>query len=67
MVPKLMLFYLKRRDKALQEICNRTRTALGSNTTTALPIDVIKDLASTGQASLTKLYNKIDLNTVQTP
>ncbi|MFV5695799.1 TonB-dependent receptor [Flavobacterium sp. LB3P122] len=48
-----------------------TRTAPRSNTTTALPIDVItsKDLASTGQASFDKAlqYKIPSFNTVQTP
>ncbi|MFV8335826.1 TonB-dependent receptor [Flavobacterium sp. RSP29] len=48
-----------------------TRTAPRSNTTSALPIDVIsaKDLASTGQASFDKAlqYKIPSFNTVQTP
>ena len=48
-----------------------TRTAPRSNTTTALPIDVIssKDLASTGQATFDKAlqYKIPSFNTVQTP
>ncbi|MFV5692653.1 TonB-dependent receptor [Flavobacterium sp. LT1R49] len=48
-----------------------TRTAPRSNTTTALPIDVLsaKDLASTGQASFDKAlqYKIPSFNTVQTP
>ena len=58
--------------QALQEIVvTGTRTAQRSNTTTALPIDVIsaKDLASTGQASFDKAlqYKIPSFNTVQTP
>lgn len=52
-------------------IVTGTRTAPRSNTTTALPIDVIssKDLASTGQASFDKAlqYKIPSFNTVQTP
>ncbi|RTZ01888.1 TonB-dependent receptor [Flavobacterium sp. RSP49] len=48
-----------------------TRTAPRSNTTSALPIDVIsaKDLASTGQATFDKAlqYKIPSFNTVQTP
>ncbi len=48
-----------------------TRTAPRSNTTTALPIDVLssKDLTSTGQASFDKAlqYKIPSFNTVQTP
>ncbi|MFV5689336.1 TonB-dependent receptor [Flavobacterium sp. ZT3R25] len=48
-----------------------TRTAPRSNTTTALPIDVLssKDLASTGQATFDKAlqYKIPSFNTVQTP
>ena len=48
-----------------------TRTAPRSNTTSALPIDVLssKDLASTGQASFDKAlqYKIPSFNTVQTP
>ncbi|MFE3866674.1 TonB-dependent receptor domain-containing protein [Flavobacterium sp. LS2P90] len=58
--------------QALDEIVvTGTRTAPRSNTTTALPIDVIsaKDLASTGQASFDKAlqYKIPSFNTVQTP
>ncbi|HEY4616666.1 MAG TPA: TonB-dependent receptor [Flavobacterium sp.] len=58
--------------QALQEIVvTGSRTAPRSNTTTALPIDVIssKDLASTGQASFDKAlqYKIPSFNTVQTP
>jgi iron complex outermembrane receptor protein len=58
--------------QALQEIIvTGSRTAPRSNTTTALPIDVIsaKDLASTGQASFDKAlqYKIPSFNTVQTP
>ncbi|MEZ7500307.1 TonB-dependent receptor [Flavobacterium sp. Arc3] len=58
--------------QALQEIIvTGSRTAQRSNTTTALPIDVIsaKDLASTGQASFDKAlqYKIPSFNTVQTP
>jgi iron complex outermembrane receptor protein len=56
----------------LQEvIVTGTRTAPRSNTTSALPIDVLssKDLASTGQASFDKAlqYKIPSFNTVQTP
>ncbi|MFV5697996.1 TonB-dependent receptor [Flavobacterium sp. ZT3R17] len=56
----------------LQEVVvTGTRTAPRSNTTTALPIDVLtsKDLASTGQASFDKAlqYKIPSFNTVQTP
>ncbi|MDI1305165.1 MAG: TonB-dependent receptor [bacterium] len=56
----------------LQEVVvTGTRTAPRSNTTTALPIDVIssKDLASTGQATFDKAlqYKIPSFNTVQTP
>lgn len=48
-----------------------TRTAPRSNTTTALPVDVLsaKDLTSTGQASFDKAlqYRIPSFNTVQTP
>lgn len=58
--------------QALQEIViTGSRTAPRSNTTTALPIDVIssKDLASTGQATFDKAlqYKIPSFNTVQTP
>ena len=58
--------------QALDEIVvTGTRTAPRSNTTTALPIDVIssKDLASTGQATFDKAlqYKIPSFNTVQTP
>ena len=58
--------------QALDEIVvTGTRTAPRSNTTTALPIDVIssKDLVSTGQASFDKAlqYKIPSFNTVQTP
>src|SRR3970282_1191141 len=58
--------------QALDEIVvTGTRTAPRSNTTSALPIDVIsaKDLASTGQASFDKAlqYKIPSFNTVQTP
>ncbi|TRX03405.1 TonB-dependent receptor [Flavobacterium gawalongense] len=58
--------------QALDEIVvTGTRTAPRSNTTTALPIDVLsaKDLASTGQASFDKAlqYKIPSFNTVQTP
>jgi iron complex outermembrane receptor protein len=58
--------------QALQEIIvTGSRTAPRSNTTSALPIDVIssKDLASTGQASFDKAlqYKIPSFNTVQTP
>jgi len=56
----------------LQEVVvTGTRTAPRSNTTTALPIDVLtaKDLASTGQATFDKAlqYRIPSFNTVQTP
>lgn len=56
----------------LQEvIVTGTRTAPRSNTTSALPIDVLssKDLASTGQATFDKAlqYKIPSFNTVQTP
>jgi hypothetical protein len=41
MVLKLMLFYLKKVDKHYKRSLTGTRTAQRSNTTTALPIDVI--------------------------
>lgn len=58
--------------QALDEIVvTGTRTAPRSNTTTALPIDVLsaKDLTSTGQASFDKAlqYKIPSFNTVQTP
>lgn len=58
--------------QALDEIVvTGTRTAPRSNTTSALPIDVIssKDLASTGQATFDKAlqYKIPSFNTVQTP
>jgi iron complex outermembrane receptor protein len=58
--------------QALDEIViTGTRTAPRSNTTTALPIDVIssKDLTSTGQATFDKAlqYKIPSFNTVQTP
>jgi iron complex outermembrane receptor protein len=58
--------------QALQEIVvTGSRTAPRSNTTSALPIDVIssKDLASTGQATFDKAlqYKIPSFNTVQTP
>lgn len=58
--------------QTLQEIVvTGSRTAPRSNTTSALPIDVIsaKDLASTGQASFDKAlqYKIPSFNTVQTP
>lgn len=56
----------------LQEVVvTGTRTAPRSNTTTALPIDVLssKDLTSTGQATFDKAlqYKIPSFNTVQTP
>lgn len=56
----------------LQEVVvTGTRTAPRSNTTTALPIDVLtaKDLTSTGQATFDKAlqYRIPSFNTVQTP
>lgn len=58
--------------QALQEIVvTGSRTAPRSNTTSALPIDVIsaKDLTSTGQATFDKAlqYKIPSFNTVQTP
>jgi iron complex outermembrane receptor protein len=58
--------------QALQEIVvTGSRTAPRSNTTSALPIDVIsaKDLVSTGQATFDKAlqYKIPSFNTVQTP
>ena len=58
--------------QALEEIVVvGTRTAPRSNTTSALPIDVLsaKDLSSTGQASFDKAlqYRIPSFNTVQTP
>lgn len=58
--------------QALDEIVvTGTRTAPRSNTTTALPIDVLssKDLTSTGQATFDKAlqYKIPSFNTVQTP
>jgi iron complex outermembrane receptor protein len=58
--------------QALDEIVvTGTRTAPRSNTTSALPIDVLssKDLTSTGQASFDKAlqYKIPSFNTVQTP
>lgn len=58
--------------QTLQEVVvTGTRTAPRSNTTTALPIDVLssKDLVSTGQATFDKAlqYKIPSFNTVQTP
>ena len=68
----IIVYYLEEGGQALDEIVIvGSRTAPRSNTTSALPIDVLssKDLASTGQATFDKAlqYKIPSFNTVQTP